>query len=100
MITRVDERSPETSMTVSVMGPCADGGVDGASAMTESTRTTSAAVKTTRLMGSSGMKSRQVYLADEDLDHASTDTDVRRTATRSIEADVELARQPHVPDLV
>src|SRR5262249_15106284 len=49
---------------------------------------------------SSGMKSRQVELADEDLDHASTDPDVRRTATRSIEANVDVARPPHLHALL
>src|SRR2546430_15247928 len=88
MITRVDERSPETSMTESVMGPCADGGVDGASAMTEATRTTSAAVKTTRLMGSSGMKSRQGELADEGLHHAPPPTGGRRAPPPSLAAGV------------
>src|SRR5262249_24586550 len=106
MITRVDERSPETSMTESVMGPCADGGGDGASAMIEAMRMASAAVKKKRFMGSSRMKcgsrmkSRQVEIADEDLDHAPADADVRRAAARCVETDVDVAGPSHLHTLL
>src|SRR5712691_1076773 len=100
MITRVDDRSPETSMIESVIGPCAAGGLDGASATVKDTKRASTTVTRKRRMNSSRMKSRQVELAGDDLHHAAADADVGGAPALGVEPDVNLAGAAHLDALL